>query len=107
MAYRTHDIRDTTGHEIAALQAEHDILLAQHAKVRHRKKPYEEMSTDEYRAALNKLGLSIVASAEHLGLSYRQSQRYAGGRSPVADPAAKLLGLAIRIGLSANDLKAI
>ena len=93
--------------EIAALEAERNILRAQLAKARHQKKPYEEMSTDEYRAALNKLGLSIVASAEHLGLSYRQSQRYASGTSPVADPVAKLLRLAIRIGLSANDLKAI
>ena len=64
------------------------------------------MTTKEYRAALNKLGLSIVGSAEHLGLSSRQSQRYANGTSPVADPVAKLLRLAIRIGLSANDLKA-
>jgi hypothetical protein len=29
------------------------------------------MTTEEYRATLNKLGLSIVASAEHLGLSLR------------------------------------
>ena len=50
---------------------------------------------EEFRAALNQLGLSIVASAEHLGLSYRQSQRYASGTSPVADPVAKLLRLAI------------
>ena len=93
--------------EIAALEAERDLLRARLAKARHHKKPYAEMTTEEYRAALNKLGLSIVSSAEHLGLSYRQSQRYANGTSPVADPVAKLLRLAIRIGLSANDLKAI
>ena len=93
--------------EIAALEDERDILRAQLAKLRHHKKPYEEMSTDEYRAALDKLGLSIVSSAEHLGVSHRQSQRYANGTSPVADPVAKLLRLAIRIGLSASDLKAI
>jgi hypothetical protein len=93
--------------EIAALMAERDLLRAALAKARHHKKPYETMTTEEYRAALNKLGLSIVASAEHLGLSYRQSQRYASGTSPVADPVAKLLRLAIRTGLSASDLKAI
>jgi hypothetical protein len=93
--------------EVAALEAERDLLRAQLAKARHHKKLYEPMTTVEYRAALNKLGLSIVASAEHLGLSHRQSQRYANGTSPVADPVAKLLRLAIRIGLSANDLKAI
>jgi hypothetical protein len=93
--------------EVAALKAERDLLRAKLAKARHHKKPYAEMTAAEYRAALNKLGLSIVSSAEHLGLSHRQSQRYANGSSPVADPVAKLLRLAIRIGLSANDLKAI
>jgi hypothetical protein len=91
--------------ELAALVLERDYLRARMA--RHHKKPYETMTIEEYRAALNKLGLSIVASAEHLGLSHRQSQRYANGTSPVADPVAKLLRLAIRIGLSASDLKAI
>ena len=93
--------------EVAALKAERDLLRAKLAKARHHKKPYAEMTAVEYRAALNKLGLSIVASAEHLGLSHRQSQRYANASSPVADPVAKLLRLAIRIGLSADDLKAI
>ena len=93
--------------EIAALEAERDILRAQLAKVRHHKKPYEEMTTEEYRTALDALGLSIVASAEPLGLSRRQSQRYANGASPVADPVAKLLRLAIRTGLTAHDLKSI
>ena len=93
--------------EVAALRAERDLLRAQLAKRRYHKKPYEEMTTEEYRAALDTLGLSIVGSAEHLGLSRRQSQRYANGASPVADPVAKLLRLAIRTGLTANDLKAI
>jgi hypothetical protein len=92
--------------EVAALLVERDLLRARLSRMRHHKKPYAEMTAAEYRAALNKLGLSIVASAEHLGLSYRQSQRYANGASPVADPVAKLLRLAIRIGLTAKDLKA-
>ena len=92
---------------VAALMAERDLLLAQLAKARHHKKPYAKMTAAEYRAALNKLGLSIVTSAEHLGLSHRQSQRYANGTSAIGDPVAKLLRLAIRIGLSAGDLKAI
>src|SRR4051812_39326642 len=92
---------------LRAVQAERDLLRGQLAKRRYLKKPYEEMSTAEYRAALNTLGLSIVGSAEHLGLSRRQSQRYANGASPVADPVAKLLRLAIRTGLTADDLKVI
>ena len=89
--------------EFAALVAERDYLRARLAKACHHKKPYAEMTAAEYRAALNKLGLSIVSSAEHLGVSHRQSQRYANGTSPVADPVAKLLRLAIRIGLRANE----
>ena len=97
----------TTTDELAALEAERDLLRAQLARARHHKRPYQEMTTDEYRAALETLGLSIVGSAEHLGLSRRQSQRYANGATPVADPVAKLLRLAIRTGLTGNDLKAI
>jgi hypothetical protein len=92
---------------LRALQAGRDLLRAQLAKRRYKKNPYEEMTTAEYRAALDTLGLSVVGSAEPLGLSRRQSQHYANGASPVADPVAKLLRLAIRTGLSASDLKAI
>ena len=97
----------TPDDEVAALEAELDRVRAKLAKARHHKKPYQAMTAEEYRAALDKLGLSIVNSAEHLGVSHRQSQRYANGTSPVADPVAKLLRLAIRIGITANDLKAI
>jgi hypothetical protein len=93
--------------EVAALRAERDLLRAELAKRRYHKKPCEEMTTAEYRAALDTLGLSIVGSAEHLGLSRRQSQRYANGATPIADPVAKLLRLAIRTGLTAKDLKVI
>ena len=53
--------------------------------------------------------MPLTPGAQQLkcGLSHRQSQRYANGTSPVADPVAKPLRLAIRIGLTANDLKAI
>ena len=93
--------------EVAALKAERDLLRARLAKARHHKKPYAKMTAAEYRAVLGKLGLSIVASAEHLGVSPRHSQRYANGTAAIADPVAKLLRLAIRTGLRANDLKAI
>jgi hypothetical protein len=93
--------------EVAALGAERDLLRTQLAKARHLKKSQEEMTPEEYRTALATLGLSIAGSAEHLGLSRRQSQRYANGATPVADPVAKLLRLAVRTGLTARDLKAI
>ena len=75
----------TPDDEVAALEAELDRVRAKLAKARHHKKPYQAMTAEEYRAALDKLGLSIVSSAEHLGVSHRQSQRYASGtphRSP-------------------------
>ena len=97
----------TTTDEAAALEAERDLLRAELARARHHKKPYEEMTPEEYGSALDALGLSIASAADHLGLSRRQSQRYANGASPVADPVAKLLRLAIRTGLTANDLEAI
>ena len=100
-------ITTTLHEEISALEAELDLVRAELAKARHNKRPYEGMSTEEYRAALDKLGLSIVGSADYLGLSRRQSQRYAQGTAPIADPVAKLLRLAVRAGFSADDLKAI
>jgi hypothetical protein len=89
--------------EVAALQASRDVLRTQLAKRRYYKKPYEEMTAEEYRVAVGKLGHSIVALAEHLGLSRRHSQRCANGATPVADRVAKLL----RTDLSANELRAI
>ena len=62
--------------EFAALVAERDYLRARLAKARHHKKPYAEMTAAEYRAALNKLGLSIVS----VGRTSR----------PVAPPVATL-----------------
>jgi hypothetical protein len=53
MTMTTITLRD----KLAALDAERDLLRAQLAKAHHHKKPYEEMTTEEYRAALNKLGL--------------------------------------------------
>src|SRR5260370_1906755 len=93
MTMTTITLRD----KLAALEAERDLLRAQLAKARHHKKPYEEMTTEEYRATLNKLGLSIVASAEHLALSPRQPPRYPNPPSPVTDPAPTLLRPPIRI----------
>jgi hypothetical protein len=41
------------------------------------------MTPKQYVAALGRLGFSIVGSAPHLGISRRQSQRYASGEQPV------------------------
>lgn len=54
------------------------------------------MTTHQYLAALKKLGLTRAgkATAETLGLTLRQCQRYAAG-DPVPEPIAKLLRLMI------------
>lgn len=55
------------------------------------------MTTKQYLAALQKLGLTRVgkATAEALGLSLRQCQRIAMGQAPVPKPVAKLLTLLV------------
>jgi hypothetical protein len=58
------------------------------------------MTTKQYLAALHKLGLtpSGKATAEALGLSLRQCQRYAAG-SPIPETLAKLIGMYLQHGL--------
>ena len=51
------------------------------------------MTPAEYRAAIAKMEWSIAGAAPHLGISRRQSQRYASGENPVSAPIAKLLQL--------------
>ncbi len=54
------------------------------------------MTKTEYRAALKKLGFSIVGAAPLLGISKRQSQRFAAGDVPVFTAVAKLLRAAVK-----------
>ena len=50
------------------------------------------MTKEEYRKALEILGLSIVGAASHLGVSRRQAQRYASRRgTAVPERTAKLV----------------
>lgn len=51
------------------------------------------MTSKEYKAAREKLGLSNYALAPVLGVSLRQAQRYEAGQSPIPLPVAKLLRL--------------
>ena len=57
------------------------------------------MSAREFNDALANLGISVYASANVLGLSLRQAQRYSSGEEPVAWRTAnhvRLLLLTIR-----------
>jgi hypothetical protein len=56
------------------------------------------MTPLQYRAACDKLGLTIVGSGPVLGVSKRQAQRYAHGEQPIPETVAKLLRAMIRLG---------
>lgn len=63
-----------------------------------------DMSVEEYREALGKLGLTIMGAGPVLGVSDRNSQRYAAGRLPVSASIRKLLRLAIETKTSGEKL---
>ena len=54
------------------------------------------MTPLQYTKAKANLGLSHSGMARALGISLRQSMRYASGENPVAEPVAKLLAHLIR-----------
>ena len=54
------------------------------------------MTNLQYQKAKANLGLSHSGMASALGISLRQSMRYASGENPVAEPVAKLLAILIR-----------
>jgi DNA-binding transcriptional regulator YiaG len=49
------------------------------------------MTTDDYRAAIEALGLSQVAASKLLGVDERTSRRWATGERDVPPPAARFL----------------
>lgn len=61
------------------------------------------MTVKQYLAALKKLGLtpSGKATAEALGLTVRQCQRFASGEQDVPRPIVLLLAMYLRHGLPA------
>lgn len=49
------------------------------------------MTPDQYRATIDKLGLSQVAAARLLGVDERTSRRWANGERDVPAPAVRFL----------------
>lgn len=49
------------------------------------------MTPDEYRSAIEALGLSQVAAAKLLGVDDRTSRRWASGERDIPGPAARFL----------------
>jgi hypothetical protein len=62
------------------------------------------MTPNQYRSAIEKLGLSQVRAAAFLGVSVRSSHGYARGEYPVPEAVAKLLRLMVRLGLSPDEV---
>lgn len=63
------------------------------------------MTANQYRKALDELGMSQQAAADFLGVSLRTSQGYALDEYPVPEAAAKLLRLMLRLKLKPDDVK--
>lgn len=63
------------------------------------------MTPTQYKAAIKALGLSQHLAGDWLGIGRRTSQGYALGEYTVPEPIAKLLRLAVRLGLHPEDVK--
>jgi hypothetical protein len=61
------------------------------------------MTSKQYRAALARLGLSQAAAGRLLGVSHRQSKRYAA--SGIAGPPEKLLQLLLSGAVTREQLE--
>jgi hypothetical protein len=58
----------------------------------------QPMTGEQYRKAVEQLGLSVYASARALGINLRTAQRYAAGDSVIPPYIAKLLRALVALG---------
>lgn len=65
------------------------------------------MTKDEYRAALDTLGLSQARAAALLGVKPRTSERWAAGEVPITETAARLLRYLVHIGADPARVESI
>lgn len=63
------------------------------------------MTANQYKKAIEALGLSQVRAGEFLGVSPRTSQGYALGEYPVPEAIAKLLRLMVKLGLKPEQVE--
>lgn len=61
------------------------------------------MTAPQYNAALAKLDLTPYGAARVLGISLRQSHRYASGEQPIKETIAKLLACYLAHGMPDRD----
>lgn len=62
------------------------------------------MTPNQYRTALERLGLTQDSAAEFLGVSLRTSHGYANG-AVIPETTAKLLRLMVRLELKPEDVR--
>lgn len=62
------------------------------------------MTTDQYRDAISRLGLSQVGAAHFLGVDPRTSRRWALGELPIPRAVELLFALMLREGIKPSDL---
>ncbi len=63
------------------------------------------MSSDQFRHAIDKLGLSQEAAGRFLGYAGRQGQRFANNERAVPRAVAMLLRLMIKYKIKPEDMK--
>lgn len=63
------------------------------------------MTPKQYRAAIDRLGLSQVKAAAFLGVSPRQSRRWALGEGEIPKAEATLLRVMIKYNIKPEDLE--
>lgn len=68
-----------------------------------RRKRKASVTPDEYRAAIDKLGLSQVAAARLLGVDERTSRRWANGERDIPAPAVRFLQYLIATGKTGDN----
>lgn len=62
------------------------------------------MTANQYRAALDALGLTQGAAAKFLGVALKTAHNYANGGA-IPEATAKLLRLMVRLELKPRDVK--
>lgn len=63
-----------------------------------------QMTQNQYRAAIAKLGLSQCGAARFLDIDERTSRRYALGQAAIPESVAKLLRLMIDRGVKPDEM---
>lgn len=62
------------------------------------------MTPTQYRAAIERVGLSQRGAGAFLGVDERTSRRWAAGDAAIPESVAKLLRLMVRLKLDPNDV---